>query len=240
MRGYNKPPLGRQVDWNHPLSKDLILGLLLNEGNGTLANDITGRGSNGVLTGCTWTGGKYGTALNLNGSSDYVRVPHHPKFNVSSFSLVALIKRGIADFTNFAYIISKWTTLEAGGLSYGMGFNYADEKLLFDISEDGGGNETATLFSVQSYTSITDWYHIVATHNQQTLAMKLYVNGKLDSTGISYGGPHVNVTDLTIGAHGNPRFYFNGLIDHALKYNRELSVEEIEWLYREPYGMIRS
>ena len=58
-----------------PLPANLVLGLGLDEGSGTLLSDRSGSGNTGTISGATWTAqGKFGSALSFDGVNDWVTV----------------------------------------------------------------------------------------------------------------------------------------------------------------------
>jgi len=68
-----KPCLGLQVNWAHPLSQGLVGCWLFNEGSGGQVFDLSGNGNTGTLIGTAHFGsGKFGSGLVLDGDSDYV------------------------------------------------------------------------------------------------------------------------------------------------------------------------
>jgi hypothetical protein len=56
---------------------DIVANWAFNEGAGSTAYDSVGS-NNGNIMGATWTGGKYGSALNFNGAGNYVSVAENP------------------------------------------------------------------------------------------------------------------------------------------------------------------
>jgi hypothetical protein len=56
---------------------DIVANWAFNEGAGSTAYDSVGS-NNGNIIGATWTGGKYGSALNFNGAGNYVSVAENP------------------------------------------------------------------------------------------------------------------------------------------------------------------
>ena len=62
----------------------LAAGYAFDEGAGTAAADASGHGLTGTLTfSPTWTTGKYGTAVNLDGSDDYVNLGNPPALQIA-------------------------------------------------------------------------------------------------------------------------------------------------------------
>jgi hypothetical protein len=62
------------------------------EGSGTTALDSSGNGNTGTLmNGPQWIDGKIGKALQFHGIDDYVEMPYHPSFNLSSYTARAAL-----------------------------------------------------------------------------------------------------------------------------------------------------
>src|SRR4029450_5537166 len=62
----------------------LAAGYAFDEGAGTTAADASGHGLTGRLTyGPTWTTGKYGMSVNLDGSDDYVDLGNPPALQIT-------------------------------------------------------------------------------------------------------------------------------------------------------------
>ena len=59
------------------INTDNITALwLFDEGEGTTATDSSGNGNDGTIHGATWVDGKFGQALEFNGTDNWVEVPH--------------------------------------------------------------------------------------------------------------------------------------------------------------------
>ncbi|MCX6013468.1 MAG: hypothetical protein NTV30_08710, partial [Chloroflexi bacterium] len=65
---------------------------LFDEGSGNKVKDSSKNGNDGKLTGTKWVDGKFGKALDFNGSSDYVEIPDSDSLDVTnSIAIVAWI-----------------------------------------------------------------------------------------------------------------------------------------------------
>ena len=108
----------------------LIAAINLNEGTGTAAADVSGNNHNGTLVNSpTWVAGKYGQAVNFNGTSNYINIPPHADFNLSptqSYTWSAWVKNNTftewgpvwsqtVDANNFFYFYAHTTTDIDGG-----------------------------------------------------------------------------------------------------------------------------
>ena len=69
---YQKPMMGQQIDWSHPLAKGLVGYWPMLEGTGNITQDLSGNGYHGsfIDTNLTWSAGTFGSCLSNNGSSD--------------------------------------------------------------------------------------------------------------------------------------------------------------------------
>jgi len=191
------------------------------ETSGGTAPDSSGNGNDGTLTGTTqWEPiGKVGGALDFDGSSGHVTIPHSPS--------LALLNQG--DFT-----ISAWFKLDelpsenkevfqqgdGGGTGRTWLFVAADAEIRSFL----GGATVPSGFYVQADT----WYHaaVVVTEGGATDNVQIYVNGQPEGVASpmtmedSQGG-------YFIGCHKNLSNFWDGLIDDVRLYNHALLELEI-------------
>jgi hypothetical protein len=203
----------------------------LNEKSGNVAKDSSGYDNDGTLYNgsmicsggdCpTWTDGKFGGALGLDGVNDYVEVKHSPSLGITgAITVEAWVKPASLD--GWKTILSKWNPK-----SYWFGCNSGQCGIF--ISSDGS-NEVGLLAS--SVLTTNTWHHVVGTYDSITGEMKVYVDGSLDNSTITTGKIYGGISDLWIGANiGASGQNFNGSIDEVRIYNRALSAEEILSLY---------
>lgn len=106
------------------------------------------------------------------------------------------------------------------------------------------GTNCNIISTSQHATDGGEWIHAVGTWSQND--GRVYVNGELEQSESSSGGNLKFVNDsqpVGIGGtyEGGTYYYpWNGKIDYVLVYNRVLSVEQIKWLYREPFAMFEN
>ena len=66
-------------------SSGLVAAYGFNEGSGTTVTDSSGNGNNGTISGATWTtAGKYGDALQFNGTSSVVTIPNSSSLQLTT------------------------------------------------------------------------------------------------------------------------------------------------------------
>jgi len=200
--------------------------------------DSSGLANNGVFFGSTpnYVAGKAGQALELNGSSDFVRVSNAPSLNpTGAMSLVAWVKPRTFSGSGSDPIIDKGyfghsypyyqyqlnTTGNLYGSSPGsFGFYCGASGSPFGAST--GGN----------FWSPNQWYFVVGTYDGA--AVRFFANGELvdqhPATGAlsDYGKP------VQFGKFNNLEFYLPATIDEIRIFDRALSQDEVHALYSNP------
>jgi len=202
QRDYNSPPLMAWYKF---------------DGN---ANDSSGNGRHGTATGApTYTAGKFGQAITLDGSSYVVITGYKGILGGGAFSITAWVKStSTGDVT-----MVNWGT-QVGGQR--VDFRLYQGRLRV---EHGGGN-------LQANTVLADgqWHHVAVTVTQNAPIsypnVKLYLDGKDDSqttTDPSTFNIVANV-DVNIGRRGtNNDRVFPGSLDDVRIYDKALSQAEI-------------
>ena len=105
---------------------------LFDEGEGTTATDSSGNGNDGTIHGATWVDGKFGQALEFNGTDNWVEVPHSQSV-------------GFEAGTSFTLTVHFKGTKVGGSLA---GKNYEDKSqvLPWYMIWNGGGDNKVTFF----------------------------------------------------------------------------------------------
>ena len=210
-----------QIDFNN------CVGMwLFNEGSGSLANDTSGKGNDGKIEGgANWVNGKFGKALSLDGSNDYVEIAHDDSLMVGSEHTIAL-----------------WFKLDKSP-GDGMGVVTKDDwapgfwwntTIIRHHTHDPAG----TLHYIDAnWNPDTNWHHVAATWDGDEFGV--YLDGDEIGSGIS--APDVGrnpLTDkpllfgiyLTTGQHGKWGQFLSGIIDDVAIFNVALSEGEIKSL----------
>jgi hypothetical protein len=192
---------------------------LLNETSGTVAKDTSGNGNDGEIIGkANWANGKFGKALELDGTSTGLKVA--PGLELKNFTAVLWVNSG-----------KDWgetrTELWCGSQTYGDAVLIrGDERADWKPGEamlhwtDGAAWHAIGSGKLKSKT----WYHLAGTFDGKTL--KFYKNGKLAGEKDSKIG--AGAKDTFIGCHPNPTNYFQGMIDDVAVFDDALSREDIE------------
>jgi len=200
----------------------------MNEGSGTTANDISGNGYNGTITGATWVKNNYGGSYSLDfphSTNNNVDTGFVPPTGANPRTVVAWVKPG-------AY--------NASGTSiFGYGVSLTGEKWNFKLDASGylrieiaGSGYTSTFL-----LSLNQWYFVAITYDGTDLSgHTLYVDGNSEN---ATGTTTVNTSSSNTGRIGyspaDTGQYWDGLIDNVMIFDKELSAEEIKAIYNNTY-----
>ena len=210
------------------IDPDSITGMwLFNEGKGGTAADASGNGNDGEIHGAKWVDGKFGKALEFNGTDNWVEVPHS---NTVGF------KAGVS----FTITLHFKGPKVAGAL---VGKNYEDTSQVVPwyLLWNGGADNKVTLylrdsastsFRADGLTDIGDdkWHFVVGRADADTGKASIWIDGKMeaetdfnekDGYGTGEGVFHV-------GRHYDR--YTEGIIDDVALFNVALAEEDIEFL----------
>jgi hypothetical protein len=209
------------TSWFDTPQKDAVLVMPFNT---PAAEDISGNGNNGTVTGATWCGdcGHDGSgAYEFDGDGDYINIDNSDFGNWGDTWSVGIW----AEFDNYGY-----NTLFADRSgSAGVGFAYNDDKFQLNAY----GLTDTYMESSDSLNLILDtWYHIVAGYNGTH--MYVFVNGQINFTDDSSGTVTDTANDLKIGyMPGFTTRNMTGTIDDVRIYNYSLSAAQVQALYEQ-------
>ena len=215
------------MDWSDSISKGLVGCWLFNEGGGYFAYDIAGK-NKGTLTNMAfpstatsgWGVGKFGKALNFDGTNDYVALPS-AFFNTAHRSVSIRFK-----------IFTLHTGMVFSGGTGNPNRWYMTPQVGGTINmRVGGGAE----FSIGASYVLGAEHHMVATYdavNVHTYLDGVQRNSQANST--LSGSANVNIGSFNNGVSN----FFNGIVYGVSIYNRALSAGEVKRLYSEPFAGI--
>jgi hypothetical protein len=208
------------------------------------ANDQSGNGNNGTVSGATLTTDRFGDlnnaySFNNSGNGNYITVPNSASFNFNgdiSFSIwvkastsqqpVAtwLMKfTGPTPFTGFSASFSTPTQSSGNAARWDLGNGNINQYNFTYASTYGGVVKDGT------------WRHVVGTFSNNI--QSLYVDGILVDTTLTPNGYGANSNPLIIGKDtytyccNNPPRNYNGLLDDIAIWNRALTQQEITNLF---------
>ncbi|MEM4484211.1 MAG: CCXG family PEP-CTERM protein, partial [Candidatus Methanomethylicia archaeon] len=210
----------------------LISSWHFNEGSGTIAFDSSGNNNNGNLVNDpTWADGKFGRALNFDGTNDYV-ISSTGISPPSTFTVNVWIY-----YTGDNGVVVDWL----GQANINTGYHASGIEIV-------GGTVRVRYWNLPCVNlgSITpnNWYMITLVYDGNNL--KGYINGEFKGS-TSGALSHPSTLYIALAAADSTNCgdgsYFAGKIDEFRFYNRALSDVEIQALYqakaRLDYGDIR-
>ncbi len=200
---------------------NLVAYYNFNEGAGTIANDSSGNGNNGVITSATWTSsGEQGSALVFNGSNSWVEVPDSITLDLTTgMTLEAWVNlTPSSSVDDWVGVIVKEQDQE---VCYGL-FSTSDGDWPAGDVFIGGEQ----LLYGPSQLPMSTWTHLATTYDGTV--QNLYVNGVLVASNPQTGPIVTAPQPLHIGGDSVWGDYFTGMIDEVRIYNRALSQSEIE------------
>ncbi|MFQ6039537.1 MAG: LamG domain-containing protein [Candidatus Poribacteria bacterium] len=195
---------------------------LFDEGKGDVAKDSSGNGNDGKIQGAAWAKGKFGTALEFNGTDDNVEVPDAPNLNPAKAMSMGCWVYITGNQGQHRDIISK--DGESGERQYLLTASAVDKFRAHIWTPDG----VARYFDGKTSVELNTWYHIFQTYDGS--ALKLYVNGTEEDSRDFPGGIIVTKQPVRIGGGANPgaaAYHTPGTIDEVVIFNVALEKEEI-------------
>lgn len=196
------------------------------------ANDASGNGNNGTVTGnASLTTGIYGQGYAFDGLSSRINVGSNPSLdNLSSVTYSAWIniqgysKNGHGFLVDKNYINLSWH--HGGG-------GYHNDVISGAVSYSDT-NSMATSQNLYSKINNT-WTHVVMTFDAISKNVSLYINGVEATYQVKTTGVGTKINDAVsvqyIGDSSYGTRTFNGSIDEVRIYNRALTATEVLELY---------
>lgn len=213
---------------NGQIPADSLVGYWPFNGN---ANDESGYGNNGIVTGATLTTDRFGNpnkAYRFDGN-DLISISHSATLNMlDSLSFSVWVKPQTLAGTRMIFGKSNYTTRT----------NY-----LLRVKPNG-----YIQWEYDGYTDtdsvpleLNTWHHIVVTATGPGLIKRVYIDNQLIKETITSSGPFGQITDpFTIGYASYGAEYFIGAIDDIRMYNKVLSINEIGSLFNESCNSFNS
>jgi hypothetical protein len=200
-----------------------VLHLRMNDNN-SIIEDVSCANNNGTAyNNPVKQVSKFNMSLNFGSGSSYLQIPNSVSLNPTELTLATWIKWDIDPSQG-----SKWSTIINKNIDNQYRLQHSSDNHLFEFAISTNRSNRW----VQSITSpVKDtWYFLVGTYDGNEL--KLYVNGKLESSLFHNGTLLSSNADLYIGKRNNADGRnFNGSVDEVMVFNRSLSSNEIRTHY---------
>lgn len=246
-----KPNRGVMIDMAHPLSRGLYGCWLFNEGAGSLAQDISGRGNHGTLAnmspntpGSGWGSSVFGGGLQFDGLTDYVDCGDINSLDgASQFTFSAWVKP--ITLGVWKRVCSKdkspdgneGIVMSTGGVGYGDSNDAA-------VILHPPGSDWALGHTTGDILVVGEWHHwgmvFDGTKTGDAARLKFFFDGVQQS--LTFAGVSIPattpVTSYPVRFGEQNDTDHNGLdcvIDNIYMYNRALSAEEMRTLHHDPF-----
>lgn len=203
------------------------------------AADTANTSHGSIVNGAGFAAGKVGQAFSLDGTNDYVHIPHQDGLNTQSLTIDAWVNTDtlMGDVSQLRAIASKYDS-RIGNLSWGL-FMLNGGKLQFSVYQ----NDTVYRAVVTNNAVLTmgAWHHVAATFDGRTQELKIYINGvqvpaALDPGSWATVNIQRNTVPVRIGAlaalsQNDITGYWDGLLDEVEIFSRALDASEIRSIY---------
>ncbi len=201
---------------------DLVVHWSLDEGSGTTAHDFSGNGHDGTLNGDPqWATGKTGSALEFDGTGDYVEVERVVQ---DDFTLMAWIKTDTPGLSlgSQGYQGSGLIWSDVAGVANDFILAVLGTKLSFFC-----GNPDLSVNSDRDIVT-GEWVHVSATRSAQEGKISIYINGEHENTiDHANNGPLDALDTIAVGGNVLDSRYYTGLIDEVRIFDHVLSGVEV-------------
>ncbi|GEM_PF-1277528 len=187
------------------------------EGSGNTAKDSSIKNNEGRISGAQWVDGKIKKALNFDGMDDFVNVTDSLELKSYSTTVQAWFKFNSLTGTNKGgsptgqqFIIFKKNSHSENFSDYSIS-KHSTNQLIFELANITGYQIVVNAGNVE----IGTWYHFVATFDNKTKKMSIYLNGRLKDSKIepNFVMDHSD-TNIYFGRTGqNFDAFFNGALD---------------------------
>ena len=200
------------------------------------ANDASGNDHHGIASGATLTTDRFGNsdcAYTFDGVNDYIDLGNLGGYKSHTFTGWFLIK---GNQNGYGALVSKlYNDLHfAKNSEIRIDQNRGDG---YHISSQLGTGTTWEGTHIDVRVDSAVWHHFAYMYDENEKSIKVYLDQELvDSIAVS-GYSDVPTTPTYIGArpywNGPTVFFFHGKIDDIRIYNRSLSTDEIDALFKE-------
>lgn len=209
-----------------PRDLALLAHYQFEETSGTSAADSSGNGWNATLVnGPIWTTGRFGNAVNLDGTNDHLTLPLGIVSGLENFTVAAWVKLDTNNAWNRIFDFGTGT-----GVNMFLTPRSSAGTLRYAITVSGSGGEQQINASPALPTGT--WQHVAVTLAGSTGT--LYVNGVKvgQNTYMTLKPSNLGATNRNfIGRSQYSDPYFDGLVDDFRIYGEALTSQEIAQLY---------
>jgi len=201
-----------------------LVGLWTLDGN---ANDTSGKGNNGTVTGgtATWIAGAIGQAMEFTNGQTFVDCGKGASLNLTdAVTITAWIKMG---FTAGDRKIASNQDGTTGGYKLGL---YTNNMVEFEIRTSANASTLNRNSAGGTALQQDVWYHVAGVYSKGQF-IRTYVFGSLDRELATTALLGTSTGSFKLGCGESTTSYFwLGALDDVRVYNRVLSQEELLWV----------
>jgi uncharacterized protein (TIGR02145 family) len=196
------------------------------------ANDESGNGNHGINYGATLTSDRNGilnSAVNFNGSGNYIATPNINHLNNSKNFTISLWQQITGNTLYSQFMVSRGWDQQTGHfhLMYHIDSNQYNAQINQNVNIGSG---QLSIFSKKYGIPQTTWNHILMSYDGTVV--KIYVNGVLDNSKLYDKYLSASTSPILFGKHQTIADYFyKGKLDDIGIWNRALTQSEITALY---------
>ena len=223
---YQKPLLGRQINWAHPHAKGLMACWLLNEGSGGRLHDSTKRLPSSDFT--TYPGTWIPEGIEFDGSDDLTLIDFEPLQAIIGAEFTVVIK-----FRTIARVPFTQTIFQAEDSEPFTFQKTGDTNLRFIFEFTGG----VTTVNVGGGETLGSGVWVTALMTGRSGEQRFYVDAVEVGSDTQTGTPDVGFgsEDLILST-GNT---WNGEIQYIMMWNKFMFPDMVESFTRESYAMFQ-
>lgn len=227
-QGWQKPPLGTQLNRAHPLAQGLVGAWVMNEGSGNIINDVA-RNSLGVFSPNkpVWVGTGIDFENTLgDGTCINIKSPKMPTIGNKPYSLIISLKtesvnvRSNTGIFSFNILDPMWSHDNLGNIR------------LFD--SDYKTSATPNILVLGKKTTL-GWVR----YSTETNGLSYYYDGKQNGVA-THENALVKPTSIGIGTSrgdDDSGWEYDGVIYYVYFYDRALTPVEVSYIHANPYAM---
>lgn len=203
------------------------------------ANDESGNGNNGTISGAVLSADRFGnpsSAYYFDGDNDYIEVPDNASLSITGALSISLWYRYDGRPQIWGRILSKaWGSITAPYICYGITLDDSPEgsqKVLFQAHLSA----SQTSYSNFSTTSmiVGEWYHLAGVYDPANNIISLYVNGIREAYSTTGNSTIANTSgSLRVADDQQTLEGAKGVLDDIRIYAKALSQIEVLSLYYE-------
>jgi len=221
-----------QVDMKEK-DPDLVCHLKFDENSGDTCNDMSNFDNPGSRSGASWTSGRFGYALDFDGSNDRVDIDDSNDINNMN-----VYTRSYSLWFNADDTVSRQVIYKEGGGSHGLSMYLHNNRLYCGFWST---NRITPTWMSTPFTDTGSTHHLAFTFDSTAGVQKMLLdNVEVDSASETgyvpshSGNIRIGRSDTNMDYHDGETgssCYYDGMIDEFRIYNRYLSDTEVQTLF---------